>query len=127
MSTRYLARFHDPDGSRYGLPTYQWQCAPLGLHTRRQLRDLGLCPGGQEPVAQVMWRRRGEERVAYLYDLNKARRKRTATAAVWAALGKALEARRTCSTCHQVKGYTIPRSLGECMDCADGAPMKEAA
>ena len=35
------------------------------------------------------------------------------------ALAKADQARRTCGTCDQVHGYYIPRSLGECLDCAD--------
>lgn len=44
----------DPDGTRYGIPAYPWQCAPAGLATRRQLaaRRLGKamaarrrCPG----------------------------------------------------------------------------------
>jgi len=36
--------FYDPDGSRYGLPTYPYRCAPDGLLTRRQLRASGLRP-----------------------------------------------------------------------------------
>jgi hypothetical protein len=52
--TRYRARYLDPEGDRYGLPAYPWQSAPLGLATRRQLRDRGLCPGGQPIAAQVM-------------------------------------------------------------------------
>ena len=119
---RYQLRYLDPDGARYRLPTYPWRFAPDGLATRRQLRALGLCPGGRPPVAQVMWRRRGRnghaDAVAYLYDLATARPKRTAGPAVRAALGKALTARRTCPTCGRVCGYVIPRRYGECLDCA---------
>jgi hypothetical protein len=124
--SRYRAGYLDPEGERYGLPTYPWRSAPLGLATRRQLRDRGLCPGGQPIAAQVMWRRRGDEVVAYLYDVALARPKRTATPAVLAAIGKALEARRTCSTCGEVRGYTIPRRFGECLDCAEPAPSRGA-
>jgi hypothetical protein len=125
---RYAARFLDPDGDRFGLPTYPWRFAPDGLATRRQLRALGLCPGGQPPVAQVMWRRRrGQTGVAYLYDLAAARPKRTAGPAVHAALGKALTARRTCSTCGQLRDYVIPRRYGECLDCAEPTTTARAA
>jgi hypothetical protein len=115
----YQARFLDPEGRTYGIPTYPWQSAPLGLATRRQLRDRGLCPGGQVVAAQVMWRRRGDTVVAYLYDVATARPKRTATPAVLAAVGKALRARRTCPTCREVKDYFIPRRYGECLDCLE--------
>ena len=124
---RYRARYLDPDGLRHGgLPTYPWQCAPLGLATRRQLRARGLCPGGQPIAAQVMWRRRGEDAVAYLYDVSAAKPKRTATPAVLEALGRAMTARRTCTTCGHVRWYVIPRRYGECLDCAEAAPTTEA-
>jgi hypothetical protein len=128
--TRYRARYLDPEGDRYGLPTYPWRSAPLGLATRRQLRDRGLCPGGRPIAAQVKWRRRGDDVVAYLYDVATARPKRTATPAVLRALARALEARRTCPTCREVRDYVNPRSLGDCLDCAeDPAPTtpQEAA
>ena len=57
--------FYDPDGRRYGIPTYPYHWAPKNLLTRRQLRALGLRPGGQPPIAQILWRR--GLRVAYLY------------------------------------------------------------
>ena len=52
--------FYDPDGSRYGLPTYPWRCAPDGLATRRQLRASGLQPARQPVTAQIIWRHGGE-------------------------------------------------------------------
>jgi hypothetical protein len=115
---RIRAEFHDPDGTRYGIPTYWWQGAPPGYATRRQLRERGLSPGRQPIAAQVLWRGVGGTRTAYLYRLDLARPKRTATPAVHAALGKAMRARRTCPTCRQLRPYVIPRSLGECLDCA---------
>ncbi len=109
-------QFYDPTGHRYGIPTYPYRWAPKGLLTTRQLRAKGLRPGGQRVCAQIMWRQ--GKRVAYLYREDLAKPKRTATPAQLAAIAKALRARRTCSTCHQVKAYYIPRHLGECLDCA---------
>jgi hypothetical protein len=119
---RVRAAFHDPTGRRYGIPTYWWLGAPDGYATRRQLRQRGLRPGGQPVAAQILWRGVGGTRVAYLYRVDLARPKRTASLAQLAAVGKALRARRTCATCQQVRDYTIPRSLGECLDCAPGQP-----
>ena len=112
--------FYDPDGDRYGLPTYPWRCAPDGLLTIRQLRDKGLRPGGQDIAAQILWRRKGKRRVAYLYRIDLALPKREATPAQLVAIGRALAARRTCRTCRTLKDYYIPRSTGECNDCAAG-------
>jgi hypothetical protein len=110
--------FYDPTGARFGLPTYPYRFAPNGLATLRQLRTMGLRPGGQPIAAQILWRR--GKRVAYLYDIAKAKPARQASPAQLAAIGKALQARRTCSTCGQVKVYYIPRRYGECLDCAPG-------
>jgi hypothetical protein len=109
--------FYDPDGTRYGIPTYPWRLAPDGLLTVRQLRALGLRPGGQQPVAQILWRK--GKRVAYLYLTSLALPKRTATPAQLAALAAALRARRTCPACGTEQPYCIPRSRGECNDCAE--------
>jgi hypothetical protein len=108
--------FYDPDGRRYGLPTYPYHWAPKGLLTIRQLRAQGLRPGGQQPAAQIIWRH--GKRVAYLYSTALARPKRTATPAQLKALASAMRARRTCPACGQEKPYCMPRSRGECNDCA---------
>jgi hypothetical protein len=110
--------YYDPDGSRYGLPTYPYHCAPDGLATRRQLRASGLRPAGQPVTAQIIWKHHGKRRIAYLYRRSLARPKRTATPAQLTAIAAALRARRTCLTCGTEKPYYIPRSLGECLDCA---------
>jgi hypothetical protein len=110
--------FYDPDGLRFGLPTYPYRWAPTHLATTRQLRTANLRPGGQHICAQILWRHKGKKRVAYLYDINLAKAKRTATTAQLAAIGKALIARCTCRTCGQPKNYYIPRRYGECLDCA---------
>ncbi|GLW31238.1 RRQRL motif-containing zinc-binding protein [Actinoplanes regularis] len=122
--SRIRAAYFDPEGDRYGIPTFWWQGAPDGYATRRQLRARGLRPGGQPVAAQVLWRGVGGERAAYLYRLNLARPKRTATPAQRRAISAALRARRTCPTCRQVCGYYIPRSLGECLTCHDGRPSR---
>jgi hypothetical protein len=124
--SRIRAVFHDPHGDRYGIPTWWWRGAPDGYATRRQLRARGLCPGGQPVAAQVLWRGVGGVRAAYLYRLDLARPKRVPSPAQLVAVGKALDARRTCPTCGEVRWYYIPRSLGECLDCAEGAPAVAA-
>jgi hypothetical protein len=117
--SRVRAAFCDPTGARHGgLPTFWWRGAPPGYATRRQLRAAGLCPGGQPIAGQVLWAGVGGTRVAYLYRADLAKPKRTATAAVLAALDAAMRVRRTCPTCRVVCAYCIPRSLGECLDCA---------
>ncbi|MGS2616572.1 RRQRL motif-containing zinc-binding protein [Micromonospora sp. LZ34] len=112
------AVIYDPTGTRTGFPTYPYRMAPEGLATRRQLRAAGLRPGGHEPVARILWRR--GKRLAYLYRLDLAAPKRTATPAQRAAIAKALRARRTCRTCGVVQPYYIPRRYGCCLDCHGG-------
>lgn len=121
---RYRDRFEDPEGLRHSLPTWPFGAAPQHLATRRQLRAAGLAPGGHSPVGRVMWRSRLRpdgrpgDRFAWLYDIRLAAPKRVCTTAQAVAVAKALAARRTCSTCGEVRPYEIPRSLGECPPCA---------
>jgi hypothetical protein len=110
--------FYDPTGERYGLPTYPFKFAPDGLATVRQLRAKNLRPGGQDVVAQLMWRK--GKRIAHLYRIDLAKPKRVATAAQLAAIDKALRARRVCPACDQLKDYYIPRRTGACLDCNGG-------
>ncbi|MFD8344894.1 RRQRL motif-containing zinc-binding protein [[Kitasatospora] papulosa] len=101
------------------LPVYRWRLAPVGMATRRQLRALGLRPGGQEVAAQLERpRRRRGPLVAYLYRIDRAKPVRPMTAARRAALAKAMTARRTCPNCRTDAGYCIPRSLGMCVPCS---------
>ncbi|WP_030617079.1 RRQRL motif-containing zinc-binding protein [Streptomyces sclerotialus] len=119
-------RFYDPNGLRYGIPTYPFRLAPDGLATRRQLRARGLRPGGQEVAAQILWcsrRYRAGLRVAYLYRLDLAMPVRPMTPAKWAALAKANTARRTCPECGRDVGCTISTSLGMCVACADAPAL----
>ncbi|MGN9845072.1 RRQRL motif-containing zinc-binding protein [Nonomuraea sp. H19] len=126
--SRIRARFWDPAGERYGIPTYPWKMAPPHLLTLRQLTAEGLRPGGQGVQAQVLWRSRRHGapgvRAAYLYDVRFALPKRTATARQRIALGKANAARRTCPECLRDAGYVLPRHLGICLDCAEEAAAR---
>ncbi|MBF6150280.1 RRQRL motif-containing zinc-binding protein [Nocardia nova] len=73
----------DPDGTKFGIPTYYWDTARTeGLETRRQLRAKGLRPrNSREIAAQVVRPRRGgrEPLTAYLYRVEEAVPKRPAT------------------------------------------------
>jgi hypothetical protein len=116
---RIRTAYRDPAGDRYGIPTFWWRGAPEGYATRRQLTARGLRPGGQPVAAQIMWRGVGGERAAYLYRLDLARPKRTATPAQRRAIAAALRARRTCPICGELRDYYIPISFGECLTCRD--------
>jgi hypothetical protein len=96
-----------------------------GLATRRQLRALRMCPGGQEPYALLVWR--GGKRWAWLYRLDLARPSRVPSSAQLNALDKAMQARRTCGQCRQVADYCIPTSDGRCLDCIEAASYPHAA
>ncbi|MFD5816487.1 RRQRL motif-containing zinc-binding protein [Streptomyces sp. NPDC127038] len=114
-----LGKCFDPNGARYGLPTYPWRLAPDGFATRRQLRARGLRPGGQPIAAQILRPRyRRGPLVAYLYRVDRAKPVRPMTAGRRAALAKAMLARRTCPQCRRDAGYVIPASLGTCVPCA---------
>jgi hypothetical protein len=109
-----------------GLPALSWGWAARNrLATRRQLRALGLRPGGQEPVAVLMFQHtRPGRRIEYarLYLIDRALPKREATPAQLAAVAKALAARRTCTRCGQVRDYylsTVSRMCGPCEDRTD--------
>jgi len=102
------------------LPVYRWRLAPEGYATSRQLRALGLRPGGQPVAAQLERPRRSRgPLLAYLYRIDRARPVRPMTPARRAALAKAMTARRTCPKCGRDAGYCIPPTLGTCVPCAD--------
>jgi hypothetical protein len=118
--TGIRVEYYDPTGSRYGFPTFPFHHAPDGLATRRQLRAEGLRPAGQPVIAQILWRHRAQQRIAYLYRRDLAAPKRPATPAQLGAIAKALEARRTCRHCGITRAYYIPRSTGACLVCEPG-------
>ncbi|PJT50400.1 hypothetical protein CWI85_12370 [Streptomyces albidoflavus] len=102
------------------IPVYPWHLAPEDLATRRQLRALGLRPGGQPVVAELQRpRRRGRPPlVGYLYRVDQAKPVRPMTPGRTRALAAALRARRICPQCRRDAGYCIPTSLGACASCA---------
>lgn len=101
-------------------PVYPWRLAPDGLATYRQLRALGLRPGGQDVAAQIERpRRRRGPLVAYLYHVDLAKPVRPMTPGKRAALVRANRARRTCPSCRVTFPYVLPVSLGCCLACAD--------
>ncbi|GIE90882.1 RRQRL motif-containing zinc-binding protein [Actinoplanes regularis] len=118
--TGIRVEFYDPTGTRYGFPTFPFRLAPDALATRRQLRADGLCPGGFDPVAQILWRHKKQRRIAYLYRRDLAKPKRIASPAQLAVIERMLIARRTCGTCGNTRDYYIPRSIGTCLSCAAG-------
>lgn len=111
------ARFWDPDGAKYGIPTYPLHLAPDGLATRRQLRARGLRPGGQEVAAQLMWRYPRGIAVAYLYRLDLAMPVRPMTPARWRAHEAMMRPRRICTACRKDVGYVVRTSTGLCEPC----------
>lgn len=126
MTRLTLADCFDPDGERFGIPTYPWRCAPEGLATRRQLRSRGLRPGGQDVAAQILRpRRRRGPLTAYLYRIDRALPVRPMTPGRWRAHAAMMRARRRCPECGQDAGYVVPASLGMCVTCAD--PEQRAA
>ncbi|MFC1428563.1 RRQRL motif-containing zinc-binding protein [Streptacidiphilus sp. N1-12] len=121
------AKDWDPTGEHHGgMPTWPWRHAEPGLKTRRQLRDLGLRPGGCPPVGQILCRR--GKRVAYLYALADAVPKLPMTNAKWAALDRAMAARQTCPRCRVRFPHCLPlRTLGSCWGCSDDSAEMAAA
>ncbi|TCM35116.1 RRQRL motif-containing zinc-binding protein [Kribbella sp. VKM Ac-2568] len=103
-----------PGRVRDGLPEFTFGQAPSGLSTRRQLRERGLCRGGQEPFARLTWKR--DRRFAWLYVDDKARAKRTPSDKQLAAVNKALAARKVCAQCGPVDHY-VRTSDQLCGDC----------
>ncbi|MFL6144337.1 MAG: RRQRL motif-containing zinc-binding protein [Labedaea sp.] len=107
-------------GRHYGLPLLSWGIAPRDkLATRRQLRAMGLRPGGQEPVAYLYFRCRTACTmvVAELFLITAAMPKRIATPAQHTAIAKANLARRICGQCGRDAGYIVPRGHGLCHAC----------
>src|SRR5699024_3236647 len=79
-------------GTRDGLPLLSWGSAPTDtLATRRQLRLMGLRPGGQDPVALLLFKYQPAyaTTVAELFLIAQAKPVRPMTPAKQAALNKA--------------------------------------
>ncbi|WP_326568042.1 RRQRL motif-containing zinc-binding protein [Amycolatopsis rhabdoformis] len=111
-------------GFRDGLPMFGWGEAPSTLLTRAQLREAGLRPNGQDPVALLVFRHvkpYAHETVAELFSVERAALKRTATPAQLVALSRAMDARRVCVDCGVVQEQCVPTSTRQCGTCEDTA------
>jgi hypothetical protein len=109
----------------HGTPVFKFKWAPGGLATRRQLRAMRMCPGGQEPYAVLVWR--NGQRWAWLYRLDLAKPSRVPSPAQLNALDKAMEARRRCQLCGRIADYCIPTSDGRCDLCMTADSYTTAA
>lgn len=116
-----------PCAGRYaGRPMFRWGWAPTGLATVRQLAAAGLRPAGQDVAGWLVWRvRPGKRGWAYLYRVDLARPKRIPSAAQLRSIQRCNVVQQWCPTCRTDVGYRIPRSLGECVDCADTACRRD--
>ncbi|MER6560532.1 RRQRL motif-containing zinc-binding protein [Streptomyces sp. NPDC001027] len=113
------------------LPEYDRSTVPEGLVTRRQLRDMGLSPGGNEgPVAilrcrlcatRPQWSCRHPTR-GFLLRVDLAVPKRVPTLAQEWALDQAMAARQTCGQCRRRFYVCLSKKLGCCLECFDGTP-----
>lgn len=120
------------------LPEYDRGAVPDGLVTRRQLRDMGLSPGGNDGPVAVLRCRWCSYRPQYscnhptrgfLLRVDLAVPKRVPTLAQEWALDRAMAARQTCPvpTCRRRYVYALPlRTLGCCLECWDGTPADPA-
>ena len=111
-------------GTRWGLPLLTWGWAPRRvLATVRQLRAQGLRPGGAEPVAVLQFRHQLPARStdwAWLYLIERAVPKRTASPAQLVAIDAALRARRTCTgPCGQLQDHYLSTTSRMCAPCED--------
>ena len=109
------------------IPVFRWKQAGYeNLATRRQLREMGLRPGGQQPAGRIECRR--GRRIAYLYRIDLAKPKRPMTLAKELALDKAMAARQTCPRCGRRYHHCLPlKTLGSCLECHDGTPADPAS
>ncbi|MGD9482864.1 RRQRL motif-containing zinc-binding protein [Streptomyces sp. TRM70308] len=111
------------------LPEFDRGAVPERLVTRRQLRDMGLSPGGHGPVAVLRCKAcsyRPDQACihptrAWLYSLELTRPKRVPTLAQEQALDRAMAARSTCPQCRRRYYFCLPlRTQGVCDPCDKG-------
>ena len=138
VTTVYDGRTHHVTlcrGFRDALPVFGWGEAPSTLLTRSQLREIGLRPAGQDPLALLVFRHykpyRHEE-TAELFSVELALPVRGTEQERRAKVQGALRARRTCQTCRTDVGYYVPTSTRQCWECegidlADFADMEGVA
>jgi hypothetical protein len=111
-------------GTFEGLPLLSRGIAPKDtLATYRQLRHMGLRPGGADPVAVLYFHSRKAMRMVYanLYLIANTKPVRPMTSAKRAAIEKACQAHRICPECNKDAGVYIRPSIGVCPDCCMAA------
>ena len=108
-----------------GVPLLSWGLERGKLATRRQLRAMGKRPGGQDPAAVLYFRcgKAGKLVHANLYLIAKALPVRPMTPARWAALDKAMAARRTCRECGEAGWVELPKPDRTCEACLYSAGL----
>lgn len=111
-------------GTWEGLAVFAWRgrpcAAPRGLLTRRQLRAKGLRPGGQDPVALLMFRHIKPFRRVELCELFRedlAVPVRPMTPAKEKALEAANRARRFCHTHQGHVDHVVRGPKKQCAAC----------
>uniref|UniRef100_UPI002F9196DC RRQRL motif-containing zinc-binding protein n=1 Tax=Streptomyces sp. NBC_01562 TaxID=2975879 RepID=UPI002F9196DC len=112
------------------LPEFDRAAVPEGLATRRQLRDMGLSPGGNDgPVAILRCKYcsyRPDQSCnhptrGFLLRVDLATPKRIPTLAQERALDRAMAARSTCPRCRRRYYFCLPlRTQGVCDPCHQG-------
>lgn len=123
-------------GFREGLPVFAWGEAPPTLLTISQLASAhgenapyGLNPGGQDPLALLIFRHYRpyrRESVAELFSVELARPK-VRTVARMRNLAFAERALRTCVDCAREHPYRMPTSTRQCWECFDVETATEVA
>lgn len=114
-------------GFRDALPMFGWGEAPSTLLTRSQLREVGLRPNGQDPVALLVFRHHKpyrHEETTELFSVELAAPMRGTEQQRRAKVRNALRARRICHTCREDVGYYVPTSTRQCWTC-EGLDLAE--
>jgi hypothetical protein len=109
------------------LPVFGWGESPSTLLTRSQLREAGLRPNGQDPVALLVFRHHRpyrRETVAELFSVELAAPYRPERAGQTAAANAAL---RVCVDCAREQTYRVPTSTRQCWNCFDAELIQEVA
>lgn len=122
-------REHPSDSANPLVSEFDRTAVPENLLTRRQLRDQGLSPGGQDPVAVLRCKYcsyRPDQSCnhptrAWLWRRDLAKPKRVPTLAQEWALDRAMAARQTCPLCLRRYFVCLPlRTKGSCDPCFEG-------
>ncbi|MFJ3883050.1 RRQRL motif-containing zinc-binding protein [Streptomyces sp. NPDC090077] len=114
------------------MPEYDRGAVPDGLVTRRQLREMGLSPGGNDGSVAILrckwcsyrlqWSCSHPTR-GFLLRVDLAMPKRVPTVAQERALDQAMAARQTCGECGRRFCICLSKRLGCCLGCFDGTPV----